>query len=150
MKAHLHLLLLELSRHYGEASVRAERISGTAGRNAERLKEAISYVEANYARRLTVGEAARVAGMSPYYFCRMFKLAVGRTFTEFIHLYRIGKAEALIRDTDLPIARIAESCGFGTAQYLDELFKRYKGRTPTQLRKERNEAAAAGGTTDLR
>jgi len=136
MKSYLHILLLELARSYGEFSARTERRSETAERNMERLKEAITYIESNYRERLTVGATARVAGMSPYYFCRMFKHAVGRTFTEFIHLYRIGQAETLIRTTGLPISLIAERTGFGTVQYLDELFKRYKGCTPTQLRKQ--------------
>ncbi|QTH43110.1 helix-turn-helix transcriptional regulator [Cohnella sp. LGH] len=135
IKSYLHVLLLVLAREYGE-SADGEDVRGEAAkRRMERLKDAISYIEARYSDKLTVGEAARAAGMSPYHFCRVFKHAVGRTFTEYIHLYRIGKAEVLIRDTDLPITRIAEQTGFGTIQYLDELFKRYRGCTPMQLRR---------------
>ena len=101
----------------------------------ERLKEAITHIEANYAEKITLGEIAKIAGMSSYYFCRVFKHAVGRTFTEYMHLYRIGKAEELLRDTDLSITQIAEQTGFGTIHYLDELFKRYRGLTPMQFRK---------------
>ncbi|MFC5405753.1 helix-turn-helix domain-containing protein [Cohnella soli] len=135
IKSYLHVLLLELARAYGEQAGGKDARDEAAKRSMERLKEAISLIESRYTVRLTVGEAARAAGMSTYHFCRVFKHAVGRTFTEYMHLYRIGKAEALIRDTDLPITRIAEQTGFGTVQYLDELFKRYRGCTPMQLRR---------------
>lgn len=136
IKSYLHVLLLELARVYVDQSTDGKDTrTETAKRSMERLKDAISHIEAHYSEKLTVGEAARIAGMSPYYFCRVFKHAVGRTFTEYIHLYRIGKAETLIRDTDLPITQIAERTGFGTIQYLDELFMRYRGRTPMQIRR---------------
>jgi len=135
MKSYLHVLLLELTRSYGMSPDEKSTHSKTVQRRMERLKESISHIEAHYAEKLSVKEIAHIAGLSPYHFCRVFKHAVGRTFTEYIHLYRIGKAEALLRDTDLPITRIAELTGFGTIQYLDELFKRYRGCTPAQYRK---------------
>ncbi|WP_162309260.1 AraC family transcriptional regulator [Cohnella abietis] len=135
IKSYLHVLLLELSREYGVTSTGSNSRDLSALQRAERLKEVISHIESHYAERLLVSDAAKIACMSPYHFCRVFKHTVGRTFTEYIHLYRISKAEALIRDSNLSITLIAEQTGFGTIQYLDELFKRYRGCTPVQFRK---------------
>lgn len=85
----------------------------------ERLKAIIQYIERNYAEKITVAEAARLASLSPYHFCRVFKKATGRSFVEYVNLYRI---------------RIAEKAGFCTVNYFAELFKRYRGCTPSQYR----------------
>jgi len=136
IKSHLLLLLTQLARRYGEAAPGRGRKDEAGARNMERLKQVISFIEAHYDEKITIGQAAGIAGMSPYHFCRVFKHAVGRTFMEYVHLFRVGKAEELIRDTDWPITLIAEKSGFGTIHYLDELFKRYRGCTPMQFRKQ--------------
>lgn len=135
VKSHLHILLTKLARLYGSSSDDNARKQQAYRHKMERLKDVISFVERNYQEKMTVGQAAAIAKMSPYHFCRVFKDAVGRTFNDYVQLYRIGKAEELIRETDLPITRIAEQAGFGTIHYLDELFKRHRGCTPMQFRK---------------
>lgn len=135
VKAHLQILLMQLARFYGSDFNEIDRKQVANRRKVERLKDVISFVEGNYQEKLTVGQAASIAKMSPYHFCRVFKDGVGRTFNEYVQLYRVGKAEELIRETDLSITRIAELTGFGTIHYLDELFKRHRGCTPMQFRK---------------
>ncbi|TYP79093.1 AraC family transcriptional regulator [Paenibacillus methanolicus] len=134
-KSHLHVLLTYLSRFYGSSAERRDRRQVAAMRQIDRIKDVIAHVERHYSESLTVNQAASVAAMSPYHFCRVFKGAVGRTFNEYVQLFRIAQAETLIRDTDLPITLIAERCGFGSVHYFDELFKRHRGQTPTQARK---------------
>jgi AraC family transcriptional activator of pobA len=136
IKSQLHVLLLELARTYGEPSAVSGPKRESAQRTMERLKDTISYIETHYAEKLSMKDAARIARMSPYHFSRVFKQSVGNTFTEYIHLYRINKAETLLRGSNMSITRIAEQTGFGTIQYLDQLFKRYRGCTPNQLRRQ--------------
>lgn len=135
VKSHLHILLIHISRYYGSSSDDSVHKQEIYRRKVERLKAVISFVEDNYQDKMTLSQAAQIANLSPYHFCRVFKDAVGHTFNEYVQLYRIGKAEELIRETDLPITRIAELAGFGSIHYLDELFKRHRGCTPMQYRK---------------
>ncbi|MFB9328193.1 helix-turn-helix domain-containing protein [Paenibacillus aurantiacus] len=134
-KSQLHLLLAYLARFYSASSAPSAHGQIAASRRIERIKSVIEHVERHYSEPITVGQAAEIAAMSPYHFCRVFKEAVGRTFNEYVQLFRIAKAETLIRDTDLPITLIADRCGFGSVHYFDELFKRYRGLTPSQVRK---------------
>ncbi|WP_376774491.1 helix-turn-helix domain-containing protein [Paenibacillus eucommiae] len=73
--------------------------------------------------------------MSIHHFCRTFKKTAGRTFTEYLNSYRINEAADLIVQTDFPITLIAEQVGIGSINYFDELFKKFKGQSPTQFRK---------------
>ena len=50
---------------------------------------------------------------------------------------RRAEARTLLRDTDLPLARIAELCGFCIAYYLSNRFRQTMGLSPREWRKER-------------
>jgi len=139
VKAYLHILLTKFIRYYG-ASVNDNIRQTELYRNKiERLKNVISFLEDSYREKISIQDAAGIARMSPYHFCRVFKDAVGRTFNQYIQLYRIGKAEELLLKTDLPITLIAEQTGFVTAQNLGILFKRHRNCTPMQYRKNGGE-----------
>ncbi|WP_422656873.1 helix-turn-helix domain-containing protein [Paenibacillus sp. EC2-1] len=135
VKSNLQILLILFSRLFRSSTDDNALKQEAYRRKVERLKDVISFVEHNYQDKITVSQAAEIASISPYHFCRVFKDAVGRTFNEYVQLYRIGRAEKLIKETDLPITRVAELAGFGTIHYLDELFKRHRGCTPLQFRK---------------
>lgn len=136
VKSYLHILLIQLARLYSSSSEDSVHKQEANRRKVERLKDVISFVNENYQDKITVKQAADIAKISPYHFCRVFKDAVGRTFNEYVQLYRVSKAEELLKETDLPITRIAEIAGFGSIHYLDELFKRHRGCTPMQYRKQ--------------
>lgn len=135
VKSCLQILLTKFIRYYGDSGNEATRQSGIYRNKMERLKDVISFIESNYQEKISIRHAASIAKMSHYHFCRVFKDAVGRTFHEYLQLYRIGKVEELLLQTDLPVTRIAEQTGFVTAQNLGVLFKRHRGCTPMQYRK---------------
>lgn len=94
------------------------------------------FVENGYADPITIEEAAAVANMSRFHFCRTFKQTTGRTFIEFLNQYRIDKAEELIAETELNITHIAEKVGFGSVNYFSRLFRKYKHMSPAQCRRQ--------------
>ena len=87
-------------------------------------------------RKLSTREAAAYVRMSPYHFCRRFKAYSGRTFVDFLNLYRVNEAERLLRDTTLTVTEIAEQVGFCNIHYFDRVFRTYKQRAPSSLRSE--------------
>src|SRR5208282_2617755 len=49
---------------------------------SQTITKARAFIAEHLAEEITLGEVARAAGMSIYYFCKMFKKEMGLTFTE--------------------------------------------------------------------
>ena len=57
---------------------------------------------------------------------------------------RIEEAKRLLKDPEQKIADIAVKCGFSNSKYIDKIFKKQSGYTPTEFRlKNRNKKSAA-------
>ncbi|GGU60457.1 helix-turn-helix domain-containing protein [Streptomyces lavendofoliae] len=84
---------------------------------------------------LTVDDLARRAGMSPRSFHRRLLEATGTTPWKWLLKQRIAHAQLLLESTDLPVERIGESSGLGTAANLRRHFTRSVGVPPTDYRK---------------
>jgi len=104
-------------------------------KNLQRFKAVFDYVEKNYTENITVKEISRIANLSPYYFCRLFKETTGRSFVDYLNGFRINKAEQILRETDMNITETALACGFNDINYFSRIFKRYKRTPPSKLRK---------------
>ncbi len=135
IKANLILLVTAMGRLY-LANDRPKRSREADKRNLHMLNKVMRYIDEHYHEKLTIDKVSSIANMGTYHFCRVFKKATGRTFIEYVNLYRINKAEELIRDGDLSITDIADTVGFCNINYFDKLFRRYKHCTPTQYRKK--------------
>ena len=81
---------------------------------------------------LSVAAAAKIACMSYYHFCRLFKKVIGKTFVEYQNFIRIRRAEKLLITTDRTITNIAFETGFGSVAYFNRVFKRKLGK-PRQI-----------------
>ena len=98
----------------------------------DHIKQALEYIEANYAHPLTLQEISSSIGMSPKYFCRFFKEMTNRKPFDYLNFYRIERACDLLQTTNLPIAEICHQCGFNDLSYFIKTFKKHKGTTPKQ------------------
>lgn len=103
------------------------------------LAPLFSRIAENPALRISTRDAARIARMSPYHFCRSFKAYAGRTFVDFLNLFRVNEAERLLRETSLSLSEIAEKLGFCNLHYFGRVFRAYKGQPPGRLRREASE-----------
>jgi AraC-like DNA-binding protein len=61
---------------------------------------------------------------------RLFKAAYGATPLQYVNTRRMERAKSLLRETRLPVARIAEGLGFGDVVYFNRLFRKHTGTTP--------------------
>jgi len=48
---------------------------------------------------------------------------------------RLARAEALLQQTDMPISKVADACGFDNPYYFSRLFTQVYGQSPTQFRR---------------
>lgn len=101
----------------------------------KKIMPAVEYVEKNYKDNLRLSEASGKAGLSEYYFCRLFKRVTGANFNDFINFVRVKKAEEGLSGTTDQIAEVAAAAGFTSNAYFNYVFKKIKGCTPSQYRK---------------
>ncbi len=83
---------------------------------------------------MTVEQLARRAALSPRTFARRFVATTGTTPLQWLLTQRVARARMLLETTDLPVERIAQLCGFGTAAGLRTHFARVVGTPPTAYR----------------
>ena len=101
-------MLISLLTEYYPVTVDTER-----RKHSEVLVRAISYVNDNYKKKLTVEELARRFGYSKNYFSMLFNKYLGMNFREYLNRCRISEYLNLkMNDPSLPAYRAAELCGF--------------------------------------
>ncbi|MFJ1989921.1 GlxA family transcriptional regulator [Streptomyces asiaticus] len=84
---------------------------------------------------LTVADLAHRAHTSPRTLVRRFHAATGTTPLRWLQGQRIARARELLEGGDLPVDRIAELCGLGTAANLRRHFTRAVGVPPHDYRR---------------
>ncbi len=102
-----------------------------------RLRTVLDWIEANLAESFGLTELAAVACLSPFHFSRAFKAAMGETPRGHVTARRIEKAREYLEETDLPLAEIAQLCGFADQSHFTALFGRRMGMTPGAWRRAR-------------
>ncbi len=100
------------------------------------IKQAIDYIKANYARKLTLEEISNEVGFSKHYLARRFKKSIGMTVIEYINQVRCKKAKKLLKQKKLPILQIANQCGFDNASYFSKTFRAVMGQLPSEYRED--------------
>lgn len=102
--------------------------------DGQRLKEVLGWIEAHYAGRITVADAAAVCNLSQSHFMRWFKESTGSSFVAYLNDYRLlMAAEALRRGGD-GILTISGQCGFENLSYFNRCFKKRFGLPPSRYR----------------
>ncbi len=119
----------------------AQRLSVVASKGAEgakaiRLEATLQYLKENFSESLRLPEVARKAGFSVPSFSRAFKQETGTSFLAYLRTLRIEQAKLLLRTTSLPLAQVAQSCGFQSEHRLIRSFKKETSLTPGGYRKE--------------
>lgn len=135
VKAYLHLLTISVFRLYHTPDLPPSDPEINR-RNVDKISKLMPFLEQHFSEKLTVAQAAYILNLSVYHFCRIFKKITGRTFIEFLNLYRVNQAEKLLRSSDLPITEIAEQVGFCNINYFDKKFKQYKRYSPSSCRRQ--------------
>ncbi|WP_041741769.1 helix-turn-helix domain-containing protein [Caldicellulosiruptor kronotskyensis] len=83
-----------------------------------------------------LSDIAEVCGISPNYFCKIFKEETGKSFVDFLNELRINKAKELLLSTNLKSYEVAEKVGFSDYKYFSMIFKKYTGLSPRKFKEE--------------
>lgn len=99
------------------------------------LEETRTWITAHLGERLTVRAMAAHAGMSGRTFARRFIEATGTSPLQWLLHQRIVAAQRLLEETDQPVERVADACGFGSAVSLRVHFRREVQTSPMAYRR---------------
>jgi len=133
VKAELMLLFADLLTA-GKWTEQAPAASHTLA--AEQMKAVVAYIESEYAEALSVADLARVAGMSPGHFSRVFKSYLRKTPMEYVLQHRLSRAALLLRNGSLSVGQIAMEVGLPNFSYFGKAFKTKFGVVPSGYRKK--------------
>jgi len=100
------------------------------------VKNAVKYIQYNYANNIDVSEIADHVGLSRSHLYRIFVKHLSLSPNEYLTQYRINQACTLLRTSGLSVGEIAGSVGFDDQLYFSRVFKKVKGVPPSQYVKE--------------
>ncbi|KKJ77222.1 hypothetical protein WH95_09275 [Kiloniella litopenaei] len=99
------------------------------------IKKAISFIEQNLDQQITFGEIADNAGLSPYYFARLFRSATGKTAMGYLRHRRLTEAAKILEsDQRTSLIHLALDYGFDSQEAFTRAFKKCFGLPPGQYR----------------
>ena len=104
-------------------------------RSAARIKAMLLYIESHYSERISIDTLAREALLSQSEALRCFHTVLNTTPSKYIQQYRLEKAAALLKKSDLTTTEIAMECGFQSSSYFIKTFRAYTGFAPRAYRK---------------
>jgi AraC-like DNA-binding protein len=112
-------------------------------RAVERVKEAVGAAPAS---KWSVGSLAKVASLSPFHLCRVFREMVGTSIYDYVLQERLAHSLDAVLDGGDDLTAIALDAGFASHSHFTARFRGFFGVTPTALRR----AVSAGHVAQLR
>ena len=100
------------------------------------VREALSFIENNYMREITVADLARSCNLNRSYFGKIFRDAMKKSPQEFLAEYRMEKAARMLTTTDISIGEISASVGYPNQLHFSRAFKRVYSMAPRDYRKK--------------
>jgi AraC family transcriptional activator FtrA len=103
--------------------------------HADSLAPTLDWIVDNLDRPLTIDDMAAHALMSTRTFMRRFRAATGTTPVRWLSHQRVEHARRVLESTDVPVDRVAQVSGFGSAANFRVHFQRTVGTAPTSYRR---------------
>jgi len=132
-----HALAAQLARAHSVTSRSPPGPLARGGLSERQWSAVRDLVEAHLGEPVPLRAMAGAAGLSVSQFARQFKIRTGLTPHRFLVQRRVDAACRLLRDTAVPIAEVALTCGFSHQEHLTRVLKAYVRTTPAAIRRER-------------
>lgn len=133
------LLLLELiclMKTEGFFLIGSGVLSSADRQKISRYKQIISYMESHYGDSVTLSQLADAAGCNSQYLCRFFREITGLSPIRYLITYRIEQSCLMLLETTKTVLEISLDCGFDNVSYFIRQFRRLKGCTPKEYRRQ--------------
>ena len=116
------------SRRYARKSVVVRRLTPLVVRRIDR------FIDDNLERQVGLSELAVLAGLSRWYFLRVFAETVGTSPHDYVTRRRLDRAQHLLRTTSRSVMDVAGDVGM-THSHFSRVFSRRLGVTPSEFRR---------------
>lgn len=104
------------------------------GSSFSRISKVIEFIHKKLDEKISIEEMAKLAGMSPNNFHRLFKEALNDTPIQYIKKVRLNKARQLILHENMKAVKASEIVGYDSPTQFNREFKRYFGASPGKVR----------------
>ncbi len=94
------------------------------------------YVEEHYYENLMLADVAQKVGISAEYLSTLFQRQMAKGFVDYLNEIRVEHACAYLRQNYLKTYEIAYKVGFRDEKYFSRVFKKIKGQSPSEYRKQ--------------
>lgn len=101
------------------------------------MQRVIAFIGEHYTEPLTLRELAEMAAMSRSHFCRMFRVAAGVSFRDYVRKLRLARAQELLRRPKASLTAIALEVGFYDLAHFDKAFRKQFGVSPSEFLRRR-------------
>lgn len=98
------------------------------------MKEALSFIEQNYQRDISIEEIAAFCGLNRSYFGKVFRDTMGESPQAFLLHYRMARAAQLLKESTLPISAISAMVSYANQLHFSRAFKSVYGVAPRDYR----------------
>lgn len=92
------------------------------------------YIRRTLPEPIVIEELAAACALSHYQLLRLLKRATGETPQHYVLNQRVELARKMLRESDLPLAEIADALGFSSQSHFSNTFKSFTQSTPKAYR----------------
>lgn len=128
----LELLALQIEQY--ESTYLKKACTCLKEYDLNKIHHARFLVEKHISNPYSLGELSKLTGLNEFKLKSGFKELFGNTVFGYLHELRMEEAKRLLLDARMPIAEVAEYCGYEYVQHFTTAFKKKHGITPGKYR----------------
>ena len=113
----------------------------------EQVSNILAYLQMNYAN-ISLQQAASHFNYTSGYLAQLLKKHTGKTFSEIVLNYKMQSACNYLKNSELPVEKIAEVIGYYDASHLNKLFRKYQNMSPKEYRQKYSKELMASPTDE--
>jgi AraC family transcriptional regulator len=126
---------IHLARNYAETV--KELSGGGSSLPGYKLRQITDWMAEHLAEDFGLDQLAAQAGLSKFYFTRLFKTALGVSPSRYLLSLRMDEARRLLRETKRSVLEIALEVGYANPSHFARFFRRETGLSPSDYRQQR-------------
>lgn len=98
----------------------------------ERVKVGLGFLRESFRESVSVDEVAAAAGLSKYYFCRLFREYTGMSVIDYLNRLRCEEARRLLTSGRYNVSQSAQLAGFNNLSYFTKTYQLKMGCLPSR------------------
>lgn len=130
----IHEALQAMTGRLGELQTEAAPAEEDSGTGNFIVRQAVAFIEGNYAQKLTLQDVADHCFVSTWHLSKLINKHLGKNFYDLLNSVRVDEAKRLLEDPKLKIGEIVELVGYSDSAQFARIFKKVVGVSANQYR----------------